>query len=365
MEAYSACAHVVDERRRGRSTPRLAVGRRRTPAAAASRWSAWPDSERAKTASAMPVTGTPRSSALCTVQRPVPFCSAWSARRRRTACRSRRRCGASTSAVISIRNESRSPRVPLAEDRPRSRAGRGRRARAAAGRTPRRSAACRRTRCRCAPSSRSARRRPAPTWVQHGVPSTCAAIDSSIGPSDSYGLGRAAGHDARPVQRALLAAGDAGADEVQALLAQRLLAAAGVGEVRVAAVDDDVARLEQRRRARRSPRRWPSPAFTMMMTARGRSSDGDEVLERLGRRRSRPRRRTPRPGSVRPRGGPVVHRDRVAVPGEVAGQVAAHHRQAGHADARGGGPASRPGSAKSRSWRPPFHRGQAGADGTR
>src|SRR6185437_16977417 len=32
--------------------------------------------------------------------------------------------------------------------------------------------------------------------------------------------------------------------------------------------------------------------------------------------------------------GPVVQGDRVAVPGEVAGQVAAHHAQAGHADLR-------------------------------
>ena len=57
-------------------------------------------------------------------------------------------------------------------------------------------------------------------------------------------LGGAAGHDRRAVQRALLAAGDAGADEVDAGLAHRLLAADGVGEERVAAVDDDVARLE-------------------------------------------------------------------------------------------------------------------------
>ena len=35
-----------------------------------------PDSARANTASAMPVTGTPRSRADFTVQRPVPFCSA-------------------------------------------------------------------------------------------------------------------------------------------------------------------------------------------------------------------------------------------------------------------------------------------------
>ena len=60
------------------------------------------------------------------------------------------------------------------------------------------------------------------------------------------GLLRAAGHDRGAVQRALLAAGDAHADEVQVLLAERGLAAAGVLEVRVAAVDDHVAGLEQR-----------------------------------------------------------------------------------------------------------------------
>ena len=49
-----------------------------------------------------------------------------------------------------------------------------------------------------------------------------------------------------PLQGALLAAGDAGADEVQVVLAQRRLAPAGVLEVGVAAVDDDVARLQVR-----------------------------------------------------------------------------------------------------------------------
>ncbi|SLH02479.1 Uncharacterised protein [Mycobacteroides abscessus subsp. abscessus] len=56
------------------------VGRSaRVPAArpvAALRWAREPDSALANTASAMPVTGTPRSSADFTVQRPVPFCSA-------------------------------------------------------------------------------------------------------------------------------------------------------------------------------------------------------------------------------------------------------------------------------------------------
>ncbi len=56
-------------------------------------------------------------------------------------------------------------------------------------------------------------------------------------------LGRPARHDRRPVQRPFLAAGDAGADEVQTPLAHRLLAANRVGVERVAAVDDDVAFL--------------------------------------------------------------------------------------------------------------------------
>ncbi len=54
-------------------------------------------------------------------------------------------------------------------------------------------------------------------------------------------LGGTARHDRRAVQCALLAAGDAGADEVQAAFADRLFAADGVGVERVAAVDDDVA----------------------------------------------------------------------------------------------------------------------------
>ena len=68
---------VLDERVGVLDVPR----RRRAPgstARAASRCGTEPDSARAKVASAIPVIGTPRSSAFCTVQRPVPFCSAWS-----------------------------------------------------------------------------------------------------------------------------------------------------------------------------------------------------------------------------------------------------------------------------------------------
>ena len=58
--------------------------------------------------------------------------------------------------------------------------------------------------------------------------------------------GIAAGHDGRAEARAFLAAGDAGADEENALLGEVFGAAVGVGEERVAAVDDDVALLEMR-----------------------------------------------------------------------------------------------------------------------
>ncbi len=60
------------------------------------------------------------------------------------------------------------------------------------------------------------------------------------------GLPGTARHDRGAVQGALLAAGDADADEVQVLLRQGGFAAAGVLVVRVAGVDDDVARFQQR-----------------------------------------------------------------------------------------------------------------------
>ena len=85
-----------------------------------------------------------------------------------------------------------------------------------------------------------------PTCTQHGVPSTCAAIDSKIGPSVRYDSAEPPGMMLGPFSAPFLAAGHAGADEVQPARAQVLLAAAGVGEVGVAAVDDDVAGVEQR-----------------------------------------------------------------------------------------------------------------------
>jgi hypothetical protein len=87
---------------------------------------------------------------------------------------------------------------------------------------------------------------PAPSWptcVTHGSPSATAAIERDRAERHPRLVGTA-GHERRAEQRALLAAGDAHADEVEAALAHRLLAADGVGEQRVAAVDDDVAGLE-------------------------------------------------------------------------------------------------------------------------
>ena len=65
------------------------------------------------------------------------------------------------------------------------------------------------------------------------------------------GGGRTAGHDARAVARAFLAAGHAGADVEQALALDVFGAADGVLEERVAAVNDDVAGFEVRAGAAR------------------------------------------------------------------------------------------------------------------
>ena len=149
------------------------------------------------------------------------------------------------------------------------------------------------------------------------------------------GLGRAAGHDRRAVERALLAAGDAGADEVQAALADRLLAADGVGVERVAAVDDDVAFLHRvgelvddrvggvagldhdQHPARLLQR---GKEFRDGLAAHELALGTVLVEQRVG---------------LGDRA--VVQRHGVAVVGEVAGDVGAHHRQAGDADLRGSG----------------------------
>ncbi len=142
----------------------------------------------------------------------------------------------------------------------------------------------------------------------------------------------AARHDARPVERALLAAGDAHADEVDPLLAQLALPAPGVREVRVATVDDHVAGLQQRgelldHRVRRvtglhhhdqAPRPLQRRDELLRTLARDELPLAAELLDQ----------------GARARGRPVVHRHRVAVAGEVAGEVAAHDRETRDADLR-------------------------------
>ena len=60
------------------------------------------------------------------------------------------------------------------------------------------------------------------------------------GPEGFPGFFWAAGHDGWPVEGALLAAGDAGANEVEAAIGYFLFASDGVGVQGIAAVDDDV-----------------------------------------------------------------------------------------------------------------------------
>ena len=145
-------------------------------------------------------------------------------------------------------------------------------------------------------------------------------------------LVRAAGHDRGAEQGALLAAGDAGADEVDAGLAHRLLAADGVGEQGVAAVDDDVARLEH----------LHERVDDGVGGAAGLDHDdrGAGLLQRrrellVGGRRDELRLGVLGEQRLGLRVAAVVHRHRVAfTAGEVAGQIRAHHRQSDDTDVR-------------------------------
>ena len=92
-----------------------------------------------------------------------------------------------------------------------------------------------------------------PQIATQGSPFTFAAMSQQLLHA-GIGFGLAARHDARP-QRALLA-GDADAEEVDAVLRERGGAALGVPVPRVAAVDDDVARLRAASTGR-SPHRPP------------------------------------------------------------------------------------------------------------
>ena len=139
-----------------------------------------------------------------------------------------------------------------------------------------------------------------------------------------------AGHDRRAVQRTLLAARHAAPDEVNALVLQCRLPPTGVGELGVAAVDDDVAGFDQ----------FGQFVDDGIRRATGLDHDQDlagcrqrvdEVLGGLGRDE----------GSVTAvlldqraglRGGPVVHGCDEAVAGEVPREVGTHDSQPGDTD---------------------------------
>src|SRR6266511_4312177 len=283
------------------------------------------DSMRANTASVMPVTGTPSSSAEETVQRPVPFCSASSRITSTSGLPLASSTLASTLAVVSIRNDSRSPWFQLANTPASS-----------AGRSP---SACPSRSYASAMSCMSAYSMPlwtiftkcpapsGPTWVQHGTPSTLDALDSRVA------LLGAARHDARAVERALLAAGDTGADEVQAALGEGALPPAGVLEPGVAAVDQHVARFQE------------GGELVDHGVDRGAGLDHDQDpprpgqrLDQLGGRGGAADRPLPAVAGqqlVGAGGRAVVDHDRDAVAGDVAGEVLAHHGQAGESELGG------------------------------
>ena len=148
------------------------------------------------------------------------------------------------------------------------------------------------------------------------------------------GLLRAAGHDRRSVERALLATGDTGADEVQSTLRHGLLAPDGIGVERITAVDDDVAGLhrigefidhrvgglagfhhdEHSAGALEGSEELPD----------GLRADEIAIAAVLGQKRV----------SLGHR--PVVQGHGVTVPGEVTGDIGTHDSQTGDSDVSGG-----------------------------
>ncbi len=144
-------------------------------------------------------------------------------------------------------------------------------------------------------------------------------------------------HQRRPPQRTLLAARDAGADEVEALCLQSLLAPLRVHEVGVAAVDDDVAGFEEGLDLVDSPIDGVAGLHEQDDLAR----TFQRLHELLGRVRAD---ELPAPvllhegrdavGLVLARRA-VVDGHGVAVALDVARQVLAHHGEADHADVRG------------------------------
>lgn len=148
------------------------------------------------------------------------------------------------------------------------------------------------------------------------------------------GLLRSAGHEARAMSRAFLAAGDAGADEKEALSFDVLGAALGVGEMAVAAVDDDIAGFEMREQlidegvdGRARLHEQDDAAWAL--------EQGHELRDGVCADHVRARGGAGQKG-VGLRGGAVVHGHGVAVVVHVEHEVLAHDGQADEADVSGG-----------------------------
>ena len=148
------------------------------------------------------------------------------------------------------------------------------------------------------------------------------------------GVGVAARHDARPEQGAFLAAGDAGADVENPAFTQLARAPRRVLVVRVAAVDEHVSRIEQRRQRLDHPvhgtarldhehhATWPCELR-------------DELLRRPGSDNG-PAGRAAREERIDLRRGPVVHRHGVPAARHVEHEVLAHDREPDDTDVGGG-----------------------------
>ena len=247
FEASSASCTACDQRRPCRRRSGARPGHaadllaRRPPARPSCSTARAPSS-----AAAMVGMGTPRSSAISAVHLPVPFWPALSWTRSTS--------GLPVSLVLHLQHLGRSARSgtrPAAPGSswvkisPISGADSPSAARRA-GRRPRRSAACRRIRCRCGPSSRSGPRRrdrrgsrtgPSRSWRRSPRGSAAATPrPPSSPPGISEGPRRAPSSPPdTPMPTKLMPS-----------CLQVGLAPARLLEVGVAAVDDDVARLQQR-----------------------------------------------------------------------------------------------------------------------
>ncbi len=294
----------------------------------ASRCARCEEMARANVASAMPVTGTPRSSAFCTVQRPVPFCPASS-----SDDVHERLAGLGVLVREHLRGDLdqealKVALVPLGED---LRDLRGLQVEARA-----------QQRVRLADQLHVG----VLDAVVHHLDEVTSAVGSHVGAArhavDLGGdlledraqrrvrLRGSAGHDRRAEQRALLAAGHAGAHKVDALVAELRLAAAGVRIVSVARVDDDVALVEQRHQrvdhgVRGGARLHHDHDLARLLER------GHEVLERLGADEVALVAVVVEQGLHLLRAA-VVHRDREAVAGKVPREIPAHHCESGHAN---------------------------------